>query len=40
VDAHDITARYREGILEVSIPMPAPKQEGTRIPIENADIPG
>ena len=40
VDAHDITARYRTGILEVSIPMPAPKPEGTRIPIENADVPG
>ena len=40
VDAHDITARYRMGILEVSIPMPAPKREGTQIPIENADVPG
>jgi len=40
VDAHDITARYRQGILEVSVPMPAPKQEGTRIPIENTDLPG
>ena len=40
VDAHDIMARYRKGILEVSIPMPAPKPEGTRIPIENADLAG
>jgi HSP20 family molecular chaperone IbpA len=40
VDAHDITARYRDGILEVSMPVPAPKPEGTRIPIENADAPG
>jgi HSP20 family protein len=35
VDAHDITARYRDGILEVSMPVPAPKPGGTRIPIEN-----
>jgi HSP20 family protein len=40
VDAHDITASYRKGILEVSIPMPAPAPEGTRIPVENADVPG
>jgi HSP20 family protein len=40
VDAQDITARYRKGILEVSIPMPTPKPEGTRIPVENADVPG
>lgn len=39
VDARDITARYRKGILEINVPMPAPKPEGTRIPIENADIP-
>jgi HSP20 family protein len=39
VDAQDITARYRNGILEVSIPMPAPKRDGIRIPVENADIP-
>jgi HSP20 family protein len=39
VDAYDITVRYRQGILEVSIPMPEPKPEGTRIPIENADVP-
>ena len=40
VDAQDITARYRKGILEVSIPLPAPQREGTRIPIENTDVPG
>jgi HSP20 family protein len=40
VDAQDITARYRNGILEVSVPMPAPKGEGARIPIQNADVPG
>jgi HSP20 family molecular chaperone IbpA len=39
VDAHDITARYQNGILEVSMPVPAPKPEGIRIPIENADAP-
>ena len=38
VDAQDITARYRSGILEVSVPIPAPKPEGSRIPIENADV--
>jgi HSP20 family protein len=40
VDAQDITARYRNGILEVSFPIPAAKPEGSRIPIENADVPG
>jgi len=40
VDAQDITASYRKGILEVSIPVPAPAPEGTRIPVENADVPG
>jgi HSP20 family protein len=40
VDAHDITASYRKGILEVRIPMPAPAPEGTRIPVENADAQG
>ena len=40
VDAQDITARYRKGILEVSFPIPAAKPEGSRIPIENADVPG
>ena len=40
VDAQDITARYRKGVLEVSFPMPAPQREGTLIPIENADVPG
>src|SRR5271166_5397267 len=40
VDAPDITARYRKGILEVSFPVPAAEPEGTRIPIEGADVPG
>jgi HSP20 family protein len=40
VDAQDITARYRKGILEVSFPMPPAKPEGIRIPIQNADLPG
>ena len=40
VDAQDITARYRKGILEVSFPTPAAEREGSRIPIENADVPG
>ena len=40
VDAQDITASYRKGILEVSFPIPAAKPAGTRIPIENADVPG
>ena len=39
VDAEDITARYQKGILEVSFPMPAAEREGSRIPIEDADIP-
>ena len=39
VDAEDITARYQKGILEVSFPMPAAKREGSRIPVEDADIP-
>jgi len=37
VDAHDIAASYRKGILEVSILIPAETREGTRIPIENVD---
>ncbi len=40
VDAQNITARYRKGVLEVSFPMPAAEREGTLIPIENADVPG
>jgi len=40
VDAQDITARYQKGILEVSFPIPAAKPEGSRIPIEDADVPG
>jgi HSP20 family protein len=37
VDAADITARYDKGVLEVSVPVPAVKPEGTRIPVEDAD---
>jgi HSP20 family protein len=37
VDAADVTARYDKGILEVSVPVPASKAEGTQIPVENAD---
>ncbi|MGO9193233.1 MAG: Hsp20/alpha crystallin family protein, partial [Streptosporangiaceae bacterium] len=37
VDAADVTARYDRGVLEVSVPVPAVEQEGTRIPIEDAD---
>jgi HSP20 family molecular chaperone IbpA len=40
VEAQDVTASYRKGILEVSILMPEPKREGARIPIENADVLG
>jgi HSP20 family protein len=39
VDAEDITASYGRGILEVSVLLPEPVEEGTRIPIENADVP-
>jgi HSP20 family protein len=37
VDAQDITARYLKGILEVSVPVPTARPEGSRIPIEDAD---
>ena len=40
VDAQDITARYLKGILEVSFPIPTAKPEGSRIPIEDADVLG
>ena len=41
VDAADVTARYDKGVLEVSVPVPVVKPEGTRIPVENADaMPG
>ena len=39
VDAQYITGHYRNGILEISVPMPEAQREGGRIPIENADIP-
>ena len=37
VDAADVTARYDKGVLEVSVPVREVKQEGTRIPIQDAD---
>ncbi len=37
VDAADVTARYDKGILEVSVPVPAVKPEGTRIPVQDVD---
>jgi predicted unusual protein kinase regulating ubiquinone biosynthesis (AarF/ABC1/UbiB family)/HSP20 family molecular chaperone IbpA len=37
VDPADVTARYDKGVLEVSVPLPVVKPEGTQIPIENAD---
>lgn len=40
VDPHDITARYQNGILEITLPIPVAQPEGTRIPIQNADVPG
>jgi HSP20 family protein len=40
VDPQDITARYRKGILEVSFPVAGAKPKGSRIPVENADVPG
>jgi HSP20 family protein len=41
VDAAEVTARYDKGILEVTVPVPAVRPEGTRIPVENADaMPG
>jgi predicted unusual protein kinase regulating ubiquinone biosynthesis (AarF/ABC1/UbiB family)/HSP20 family molecular chaperone IbpA len=37
VDAADVTARYDKGVLEVSVPVPVVRPEGTRIPIQDAD---
>ncbi len=37
VDPADVTARYDNGVLEVSVPVPDVRPEGTQIPIENAD---
>ena len=37
VDAADVTARYDKGVLEVSVPVPEVKPEGTRIPVQEAD---
>ncbi len=37
VEAADVTARYGKGVLEVSVPVREVKQEGTRIPVEDAD---
>jgi HSP20 family protein len=40
-DIYGITARYRDGLWEVTIllPTPTPKPEAIRIPIEDADAP-
>ena len=41
VDPGDVIARYDKGVLEVSVPVPVVKPEGTRIPVEDADaMPG
>ena len=37
VDAGDVTARYDKGVLEVSVPVPVVRPEGTRIPVEDVD---
>ena len=37
VEAADVSARYDNGVLEVSVPVRVVKPEGTRIPIENAN---
>ena len=37
VEAADVSARYDNGVLEVSVPVSVVKPEGTRIPIENAN---
>ena len=36
VDAADITARYDNGVLEVSVPAREVRPQATRIPVENA----
>jgi HSP20 family protein len=41
VDAAEVAARYDKGVLEVTVPVPEIKQEGTPIPVQNADaMPG
>ena len=37
-DAADITARYDNGVLEVSIPASETRPKGTRIPVEDAAV--
>ena len=37
VNAADVTARYDNGVLEVSVPAREVRLQGTRIPIEDAD---
>ena len=37
VDAQDVTARYENGVLEVSVPVRDVKPEGIRVAIEKAD---
>jgi hypothetical protein len=34
----DVTAWYDRGVLEVSAPVRAIKPEGTRIPVQDADV--
>ena len=36
VDAADITARYDNGVLEVSVPAREVRRTGTRVPVEDA----
>jgi HSP20 family protein len=38
VDAKDVTARYENGVLEVSVPVREVKPEGSRVTIEKADL--
>ena len=37
IDASNVTARYENGVLEVSLPVREVKPEGSRIRIESAD---
>jgi len=39
VDPQDVTARYGKGILEVSVPVREAKAEGSRIAIQDSDVP-
>ena len=37
VEAADVTARYDKGVLKVSVPVREVRQDGTRIPVQDAD---